>query len=176
VNSNSARCPASRQLINRTSNCSLKLRLTHPNFFSVISQLSPAGRKNLLRFLSSAYGSSERYAAVVRDQQAIARASSLFEISDYLSEFLARYPEEVGTLAEIDSPLPQFLGANLFDIAPGVFRESSFEGQDATFDYIANSTTGHAEKMALLPALPPSPLHRRRARHRREAFRLFLFN
>jgi len=121
-----------------------------PELFHAVSRLSSAGRKNLLRFLSSAYGSSERYAAVVRDQQAIARASSLFEISDYLSEFLTRYPEEVGTLAEINSPAPQFLGANLFDIAPGVFRESSFEGQDATFDYIANSTTGHGEKMALL--------------------------
>jgi glutamate-ammonia-ligase adenylyltransferase len=87
---------------------------------------------------------------VVRDQEAIARASSLFESSDYLSEFLARYPEEASTLAEIDSVAPQFLGTNLFDIAPGVFRDSSFEIQDATFDYIANSTTAHAEKIALL--------------------------
>jgi len=121
-----------------------------PELFQAVAGLTAIGRKNLLRFLSSAYGSSERYAAVVRDQQAIARASSIFEISDYLSEFLARYPEEVGTLAEIDSVAPQFLGTNLFDIAPRVFRESSFEGQDATFSYIANSTIGHAEKMALL--------------------------
>ncbi len=87
---------------------------------------------------------------MVRDQQAIARASSLFEVSDYLSECLARYPEEVSTLAEIHSAAPQLLGANLFDVSPVVFRESSFESQDATFDYIANSTSGHAEKMALL--------------------------
>lgn len=127
-----------------------QLALDAPDLSRVISDLSVAGRKNLLRFLSSAYGSSERYAAVVRDQQAIARASSLFEISDYLSEFLARYPEEVSSLAEINSPAPDFLGANLFDIAPGVFRESSFEGRDATFDYIANSTAGHADKIALL--------------------------
>jgi glutamate-ammonia-ligase adenylyltransferase len=86
----------------------------------------------------------------VRDQDAIARASSLFEVSDYLSESLARYPDEVSTLAEIHSNAPQFLGANLFDISPGVFREPLFDGQDATFDYIANSTNGHAEKMALL--------------------------
>src|SRR3954471_13605139 len=121
-----------------------------PALFRAVAGLTAIGRKNLLRFLSSAYGSSERYAAVVRDQQAIARASSIFEISDYLSEFLARYPEEVSTMAEIDSVAPQFLGTNLFDIAPGVFRESSFEGQDATFSYIATSTTGYAEKMALL--------------------------
>jgi glutamate-ammonia-ligase adenylyltransferase len=121
-----------------------------PELFGVISDLSLAGRKNLLRFLSSAYASSERYAAVVRDQQAIARASSLFELSDYLSEFLARYPEEVSSLAEINSAASEFLGANLFDVAPGVFRESSFEGRDATFEYIANSTAGYADKMALL--------------------------
>jgi [glutamine synthetase] adenylyltransferase / [glutamine synthetase]-adenylyl-L-tyrosine phosphorylase len=127
-----------------------KLVFDAPELFHAISGLSPFGRKNLLRFLSSSYGSSERYAAAVRDQQAIARASSLFEVSDFLSDFLARYPEEVSTLAEIHSSAPQVLGANLFDIPAGVFREPSFESQDATFDYIANSTTGHAEKMALL--------------------------
>ncbi|HEY4660358.1 MAG TPA: hypothetical protein VIG91_02580, partial [Terriglobales bacterium] len=127
-----------------------QLAIDAPELFHAFSELSPVGRKNLLRFLSSAYGSSERYAAVLRDQQAIARSSSLFELSDYLSESLARYPEEVGTLAEINSPSPQFLGANLFDIAPGVFRESSFDSQDATFEYIANSTAGQAEKIALL--------------------------
>jgi len=121
-----------------------------PELFRALSELSLLGRKNLLRLLSSAYNSSERYAAVLRHQHAIARASSLFEISDYLSEFLARYPEEVITLTEINSPAPQFVGANLFDVAPGVFRESPFESQDATFDYIANSTVPNAEKMALL--------------------------
>lgn len=127
-----------------------QLAIDAPELFHAFSELSPVARKNLLRFLSSAYGSSERYAAVLRDQQAIARSSSLFELSDYLSESLARYPEEVGTLAEINSPSPQFLGANLFDIAPGVFRESSFDSQDATFEYIANSTAGQSEKIALL--------------------------
>ena len=127
-----------------------KLARDAPELFHAISGLSLVGRKNLLRFLSSAYASSERYAAAVRDQQAIARASSLFEVSDHLSESLARYPEEAGTLAEIYSVAPQFLGANLFDVSAGGFRDSPFESSDATFDYIANSTTVHAEKIALL--------------------------
>lgn len=127
-----------------------QLAVDAPELFQAISGLSSAGRKNLLRFLSSAYASSERYAAVLRDQQAVVRASALFEVSDYLSEFLARYPEEVSTLAEISLPAPQFLGANLFDLSPRAFRDSSFENRDATFDYIANSTARHAEKMALL--------------------------
>ena len=127
-----------------------KLARDAAELFNAISGLSPMGRKNLLRFLSSAYSSSERYAAVVRDQQAIARASSLFEVSDHLSESLARYPEEASTLAEIYAMAPQFLGANLFDVSAGGFRDSPFGSSDATFDYIANSTTGHAEKIALL--------------------------
>src|SRR3954463_2341361 len=65
-----------------------QLAIDAPELFHAFSELSPVGRKNLLRFLSSAYGSSERYAAVLRDQQAIARSSSLFELSDYLSESL----------------------------------------------------------------------------------------
>jgi [glutamine synthetase] adenylyltransferase / [glutamine synthetase]-adenylyl-L-tyrosine phosphorylase len=127
-----------------------QLAVDAPELFQAVAELSLPGRRNLLRFLGSAYGSSERYATVVRDQQAIARAASLFEISDYLSEFLARYPAEVSSLAEINSAAPQFLGTNLFDVAPGVFRESSFDSRDATFDYIANSTATHAEKMGLL--------------------------
>jgi [glutamine synthetase] adenylyltransferase / [glutamine synthetase]-adenylyl-L-tyrosine phosphorylase len=127
-----------------------KLARDAPELFNAMSGLSAVGRKNLLRFLSSAYGSSERYAAVVRDQQAIARASSLFAASDHLSESLARYPEEASTLAEIYVTAPQFLGANLFDVSAGSFRDSPFESSDATFDYIANSTTGHAEKIAFL--------------------------
>ena len=127
-----------------------KVAFDAPVLFNVIAGLTPVGRKNLLRFLSSAFASSERYAAVVRDEQAIARASSLFEMSDYLSEGLARYPDEATTLTEIHSAAPQFLGANLFDSSSGVFREPSFDTRDATFDYIANSNTGHAEKMALL--------------------------
>jgi glutamate-ammonia-ligase adenylyltransferase len=127
-----------------------QLAMDAPELFQAVSTLSGAGRKNLVRFISSAYASSERYAAVLRDQDAVVRSSALFETSDYLSEVLARYPEEVSTLAEINLPAAQFLGANLFDIAPGTFRDSSFESRDATFDYIANSTAGYAEKMALL--------------------------
>ena len=45
-----------------------QIAIDAPELFRAVSQLSFPGRKNLLRFLSSAYGSSERYAAVVRDQ------------------------------------------------------------------------------------------------------------
>src|SRR5262249_50803437 len=45
--------------------------------------LTAAGKKNLLRFLGAAYGSSERYSLIVRHQQAIVRSLELFESSDF---------------------------------------------------------------------------------------------
>src|SRR5437899_10562248 len=58
-------------------------------------------RKNLFRFLSSAFTSSERYAAVLRHPEAVSRALALFETSDYLTDILIRHPEEIATLSEL---------------------------------------------------------------------------
>jgi glutamate-ammonia-ligase adenylyltransferase len=125
--------------------------------------LSGAARKNLLRFLSSAYSSSERYAAVLRNQAAIARSLPLFENSEYLTELLARYPEEVDTLAEIHSAPPVINSGILFNLSPpksnlSLYLENDqIAGGDAVFRYVASSTAAHGEKIALL---------RRHFRHR----------
>ncbi len=119
--------------------------------------LSGVERRNLLRFLSSAYGSSERYAAALRQEEAIARSLSLFATSEYLTEILVRYPEEVDTLAEIHSATPRLSSGGLFDLSPPLFAEDQVASGDAVFAYIANSTTAHGEKIALL---------RRHFRHR----------
>jgi len=121
-----------------------------PEVTRALSGASPAGRKNLLRFLGSAYTSSERYATVVKYERAIARSGALFELSDYLSECLVRYPEEVSTLAEIHSSIPQLLSGTLFEVPASLFDPPAMEGRDAIFDYIANSTASQAEKVALL--------------------------
>ena len=120
-----------------------------PELARLVQSSSPAGRRNLLRFLSAAYGSSERYAAVVKYAGAIVRSSSLFELSDYLAETLLRYPEEVSTLAELQNAYSWSSG-RLFDFANENFDEVLGNGNDAVFDYIANSTASHAEKIALL--------------------------
>jgi glutamate-ammonia-ligase adenylyltransferase len=130
------------------------------------AELTTAGRRNLLRFLSSAFGGSERYAAVLRNQEAIARSLKLFESSEYLTEILARYPEEIDTLAEIQSAPPTLISGKLFEL-PSSFKEEMFKTEavkpddfgsgDPVFGYVANSTAAHGEKIALL---------RRHFRHR----------
>jgi len=112
--------------------------------------LSAVGRKNLLRFLGSGYGSSERYALVLRHQHAIAGSLQLFESSEYLVEILARYPEEIETLAKINSSFPVASSAALFDLLPPMFGEEQFVGNDAVFTYIANSTATSADKIGML--------------------------
>jgi glutamate-ammonia-ligase adenylyltransferase len=134
-----------------------------PQLFSQLqSQATTAtARRNLFRVLSSAYGSSERYAAVLRNQDAIVRSVPIFENSEYLTEIAARHPEEVATLGEIHSQSFRASTGNLFDLSPAAFAVSSNEELlttgDAVFNYIANSTASHGEKIALL---------RRHFRHR----------
>ena len=134
------------------SNLQLLQRLAEdsPRIAQILNATSAVGRKNLLRFLSSAYGSSERYAAVVDYEDAIVRSAALFDCSEYLSECLVRYPEEVSTLSEIHSTVPQPAAASLFNLSTSVFDESGIERRDPVFDYIAHSVTSHAEKIALL--------------------------
>lgn len=134
------------------SNQQLVLRLAEdtPELARSLSTLSAVGRRNLLRFLTSASSSSERYRSVLNFQEAICRSSALFEFSEFLSECLVRYPEEVGTLAEIHSASSQMLGVPLFEFPAAGFDDVLMAGRDPVFDYIANSNATHAEKVGLL--------------------------
>ena len=105
-----------------------------------------AERKNLLRFLNAAFSSSERYAAVVRYQQVVARFLPLFELSEYLTETLVRYPDEVSALEEVQSASTRVPGGHLFSMSSG----HHFAGRDPVFAYVANSPASHREKTALL--------------------------
>ena len=86
------------------------------------SDLSPQARKNLYRFLGSAFGSSQRYATVLQHQEGMRRALALFETSDYLTEILIRHPEEIVTLAELEEVPPQAGGRYLFEKSLGLGR------------------------------------------------------
>lgn len=110
------------------------------------SDLNPQARKNLYRFLGSAFSSSQRYAAVLRNQEAVDRALALFEASDYLSEILIRHPEEIVTLAELDEVAPRAGGRYLFEKTLGLAEAA----RDPVFAYLADSPASHAEKLALL--------------------------
>lgn len=120
-------------------------RLTH-----VLRDASHQKRKNLLRFLTAAYASSERYARVVNCEDAIIRSSSLFDWSEYLSDCLARYPEEVNTLSEVQSAPPVPTGAGLFGVPGPIFSDASVVQGDAVFDYVTYSSASHADKVGLL--------------------------
>jgi [glutamine synthetase] adenylyltransferase / [glutamine synthetase]-adenylyl-L-tyrosine phosphorylase len=111
-------------------------------------KLTSAGRKNLLRVLNSAYGSSERYAAVLRNREAIVLSLAIFEHSEYLTDILVRHPEELNTRAELQSPAPKLHGPGLFEFRPAGLEAAS--SADPVFNYIAASTAAHGEKVALL--------------------------
>jgi len=103
-------------------------------------------RKNVLRFLSSAFSSSERYAALLRDQDVVVRSLVLFETSEYLTDILVRSPEEISTLTELATAAQPTRSGTLFNLR----GEEGFGGGDPVFTYIASSTATHGEKVTLL--------------------------
>ena len=107
---------------------------------------SPHARKNLFRFLSSAFTSSQRYAAVVRHADAIERALEVFENSEYLTDILVRHPEEIATLADWDEPPQRRGGGHLFGNLLGAGRAAG----DPVFAYLAASSGSYGEKLSLL--------------------------
>ncbi len=113
--------------------------------------LNPQTRKNLHRFLASAFTSSQRYAAVLRHQQEVTRALPLFEASDYLTEILVCNPEEIATLAETEEARPRVGRGYLFDTAAA---EQSLgitpKVRDPVFAYLTNSAAPYSEKLTLL--------------------------
>ena len=115
--------------------------------------LSSHSRRNLFRFLSSAWTGSERYAAALRHPEAAPRALALFESSDYLTDVLIRHPEEMATLAALPEMAPAGGSGYLFDNPMGQERSE----RDPVFAYVASGEASDSEKMALL---------RRHYRHR----------
>jgi glutamate-ammonia-ligase adenylyltransferase len=125
-----------------------KLAEDAPSLYQVLKAERPGSheRRNVLRFLSSAYSSSERYASLLRDQNAIIRALPLFESSEYVSEILVRHPEEISSLIDISAGTADAGSGKLFD---GSF-EDRFPGHDPVFSYLPHSSVAHGEKIALL--------------------------
>jgi [glutamine synthetase] adenylyltransferase / [glutamine synthetase]-adenylyl-L-tyrosine phosphorylase len=131
-----------------------RLAVDSPSLYRITQQghLTLPARKNLLRFLSAAFTSSERYAAVLRHPEAFAAAQELFDASEYLTEILIHHPEEVSALADLAAePLPGSVGC-LFDGSLGVERAC-----DPVLTYFVTSAAPYGEKLSLL---------RRHYRHR----------
>jgi glutamate-ammonia-ligase adenylyltransferase len=99
-----------------------------------------------LRFLGAAFSSSERYAAVLRHQDAIVRAIAVFGMSEYLTDILVRYPDEIASLAEVVPSRPPWSGGRLLNLP----EEDGFAARDPVFTYLADSWASHDEKVAML--------------------------
>ncbi|MGH9530495.1 MAG: hypothetical protein ACRD2S_11335 [Terriglobales bacterium] len=132
------------------SNQQIVERLAHdaPELQRVLikEKMSTHARGKLFRFLSSAFASSRSYAEVARNPEAVIRALALFECSDYLTDILIRYPEEIMTLTAIRESVPRAANAYLFASPLGDGRATV----DPAFEYIAKSNSSHGEKLALL--------------------------
>ena len=133
--------PSGQQILER-------LATDAPELHAIASRadLNPQTRKNLYRFLGSAFGSSQRYAAMLRHQEGVRRALILFEASDYLTEILIRHPEEIVTLAELEEVPTQAGGRYLFEESLGLTESA----RDPVFAYLADSPVPYAEKLVLL--------------------------
>jgi glutamate-ammonia-ligase adenylyltransferase len=109
------------------------------------AELSQHARRNLDRFLSSAGTTSERYGAVLRSPEAVGRALTIFEFSEYLTDILVRHPAEVSLLPQIEE-LSTSGEAELFDEGP---RSESVVA-DPVFAYLAQEKVDRSEANAIL--------------------------
>ena len=104
--------------------------------------LTARTRRNLQRFLSSAFTSSERYAAVIRQPEAVEKALRLLAVSDFLTDILVRHPQEITTVAEVSGTKNA--------PAPVLAEGERPPEHDPVFQYIATVSLPHNEKLALL--------------------------
>ncbi len=125
-----------------------RLAADSPELYAMVQRerLSLAARRDLTRFLSAAFTSSERYATVARHPRAVARALSLFGASDYLTDILVRYPEETATLEKVGMPQPA--AANTLLEAP----EAPFAAPiaDPIVEYLGSAEISYGQKLAYL--------------------------
>lgn len=103
-------------------------------------------RRSLLRFLSSAFTSSDRYSVLLDNAGAVERAVVLFEVSEYLTEVLVRHPEEITTLAHLPTDAARMKAGQLFEEALGFGAVSA----DPVLTYVAGSGCSYQEKLSLL--------------------------
>jgi glutamate-ammonia-ligase adenylyltransferase len=125
-----------------------KLSEDAPELYQALKAERPGSleRRNVFRFLSSAYSSSERYGALLRDQKAIISSLPLFDMSEYITEILVRHPEEISALPQITQENSAFGTGKLFDLS----SDDRLTGRDPVFSYLATSTASHGEKIAFL--------------------------
>ncbi len=109
------------------------------------AELSQHARRNLDRFLSSAGTTSERYGAVLHSPEAVSKALTIFEFSEYLTDILVRHPAEVSLLLQIEE-LSTSAAGDLFKEVP----PSESAVLDPVFAYLAQDKVDRSEAAAIL--------------------------
>ena len=123
-----------------------RLAVDSPRLREIASRvdLSQHARRNLDRFLSSAGTTSDRYGAVLRSPDAVEKALTIFEYSEFLTDILVRHPETVSLLEQV-ATLSGEDGETLFALARGPVA-----AQDAVLDYLAHGAVDASEAMSIL--------------------------
>ncbi len=134
------RVPSDQQVLQR-------LALDAPALYQIAirTDLEPHTRRNLFKFLSSAFTSAERYRAVLQAPREVERALELFRTSEFVTDILTRHPEDVASLSELRSSSPRHQSETLF--ADDLVRVAHSIGLE---NYLASDKLPHSEKMALL--------------------------
>jgi [glutamine synthetase] adenylyltransferase / [glutamine synthetase]-adenylyl-L-tyrosine phosphorylase len=109
--------------------------------------LSARTRRNLHRFLSAAFTSSERYAAALGSPRAVDSALRVFELSDHLTDILVRYPEEVAALDEVGTVTGTPQEQGLF---PKTINPAFVAASDPIIDFLKSSDESYTENLAVL--------------------------
>ena len=125
-----------------------RLSSDSPGLHKIVTSpdLAPQTRRNLSRFLSAAFTSSDRYAAILRHPRSLQNALSLFAQSDYLTDILVRHPEEIATLESCGEDTRPAFATYLFE--PG-FSEG-LSPDDPVLQYLSKASDSYSEKLALL--------------------------
>ena len=135
------RVPSDQQVLQRLSMDSPALYL-----IAARNDLEPHTRRNLFKFLSSAFTSAERYAAVAASPEGVNSALELFRSSEFLTDILVRHPEDIASLHELRASSKRHQNKVTLP-TDDLIRGGHSEKLE---DYLASDAPVYAEKMALL--------------------------
>lgn len=107
--------------------------------------LASPERRNLVRFLSAAFTSSDRYAAIVRSPHGVERAMQLFQLSDFATSVLLNHPEEIATLDVLETGSSNRCTGSLLDA-----NSTEARATDPVLEWTTAPETPYSEKLALL--------------------------
>ncbi len=120
-----------------------------PGLYEIASRrdLSSRTRRNLYRFLTASFTSSERYAAALRSPRAVERALRVFDLSDYLTDILVRYPEEIAALEEM---APTSSNGDEQELFPKTTNPALISTDDPILPFMRGNSESYQEKLAVL--------------------------